>query len=283
MKANLTISVITPSYNQADFLEETIQSVLSQNYPYLEYIIIDGGSDDGSVDIIKKYQNNIYHWVSERDGGQSEAINKGLRLATGDIVCWLNSDDLLMPNTLKTIAHYFQENSDAQFIYGNGVVFHDDCSKKEVNCQPGRVDRKMLGYCDPIQQPSTFWRREIHSKLGYLDEDLFFTMDWDWFVRVASFYPLHYLPINFSKYRIHKDHKTGNGGVRRAEEIHAIVKKYGPTDKLGIFAAVLPFAEEIRDLRSKYGWRFGRVAFYFLHPKLFMSYGFGLKNIVGMY
>ena len=113
------ISIVTPSLNQAKFLEKTIQSVLAQNYSDLEYIIIDGGSTDGSVEIIKKYQDKIAYWVSEKDRGQSHGINKGFALATGDIFAWLNSDDTYMPGALHTVAEYFSKDSDLDFLYGD--------------------------------------------------------------------------------------------------------------------------------------------------------------------
>src|SRR5450759_2806690 len=114
----MKISVITPSYNQGQFLEETILSVINQNYPNLEYFIIDGGSTDNSIEIIKKYEKHLTYWVSEKDNGQAHAINKGFKKATGDIVCWINSDDLLIQGAINTISNYFSRNPDVQFING---------------------------------------------------------------------------------------------------------------------------------------------------------------------
>ena len=279
----LLISIITPSYNQAAYLEQTIQSVISQNYPSIEYIILDGGSTDGSVDVIKKYESHISYWVSENDKGQSDAINKGLKLATGDIVCWLNSDDLFEPNTLNTIAQFFNEHADAKFVYGDGMIFYENGNKRDWYCKPGKVDREILSRCDPLQQPSTFWRREIHNEIGFIDESLYFTMDWDFFMRVVLKYEMHYLPISFSRYRIHDSHKTGVGGEKRSKEILMFIEKYGSKDWGDIFRQVFPFAGEIRQLRAQFGWGLGRWIFYFKHPKLAYSSGRLLRTAMDMY
>lgn len=279
----LSISIITPSYNQAAYLEQTIQSVISQNYPSIEYIIMDGGSTDGSVDIIKKYASHISYWMSEKDKGQSEAINKGLKLATGDIVCWLNSDDLFEPNTLNTVAQFFNENTDAKFVYGDGIVFHESGKIRKQYYKPGKIDKAILSRCDPLQQPSTFWRREIHDEIGFVDEALYFTMDWDFFMRIAQKYEMHYLPVSFSRYRIHESHKTGVGGGGRSKEILLFVEKYGSEAWVDIFQRLYPLAEEIRQLRAQYGWRFGRWVFYLRHPQLVCLSRLPLRGAMDMY
>jgi glycosyltransferase involved in cell wall biosynthesis len=279
----LTISIITPSYNQAAYLEQTIQSVINQNYSAIEYIIIDGGSTDCSVDVIKKYEANISYWVSEKDKGQSDAINKGLKLATGDIVCWLNSDDLFEPNTLNTIAKFFNEHAEAQFVYGDGVIFYENGKKQCSYCKPGKVDHEVLSRCDPLQQPSTFWRRKIHDEIGFIDESLYYTMDWDFFMRIALRYEMNYLPVSFSRYRIHDAHKTGVGGERRSKEILLLVEKYGTQEWADIFRKVYPYASEIRQLRAQFGWRLGRLAFYLKHPKLTYSNGSLMRTAMNMY
>ena len=278
-----TISIITPSYNQAAYLEQTIQSVINQNYPLIEYIIIDGGSSDGSVEIIKKYSEHIAHWISERDSGQSYAINKGLRMATGEIVCWLNSDDLMEPNALDRVSRFFRENVNAQFLYGDGIIFYENKEKLIQNCRPGKVDKFLLSYCDPIQQPSTFWRRKIHNEIGFINESLQFVMDWDFFMRVALSYDLYYLPISFSRYRIHDAHKTGVGGGRRSEEIMTFVQTYGSKYWAELFLTIYPFAAEIRIARKRFGWRLGRLFFYFCHPQLALKYNRNLNVVLNMY
>jgi glycosyltransferase involved in cell wall biosynthesis len=278
-----SFSIITPSYNQAAYLEQTIQSVINQNYPAIEHIIIDGGSTDGSIEVIQKYASHISYWVSEKDKGQSHAINKGLKLATGEIVCWLNSDDLFEPNTLNTISKFFNKNVDAQFVYGDGVIFYEGGKKQDSQCKPGKVDQAILSCCDPLQQPSTFWRRAIHNEIGFIDESLYFTMDWDFFIRIALKYEMYYLPVSFSRYRIHDAHKTGIGGELRSEEILRHIEKYGTNEMVNIYRQVYPYAGEIRQLRAQFGRRLGRLVFYLNHPKLAYTSGRLLRTAIRMY
>lgn len=280
---NLTISIITPSYNQGAYLEQTILSVINQNYPAIEYIIIDGGSSDNSVEVIKTYSSYVSYWVSEKDKGQSDAINKGLKVATGDIVCWLNSDDLLEPNTLNRISEYFYENADVMFVYGNGVIFYENGIKRDYHCKVGKINKEILCICDPLQQPSTFWRREIHNQIGYINESLQYTMDWDFFMRVSLKYEMHYLPVSFSKYRIHDAHKTGVGGDLRSKEILMFIEKYASHEWANIYQQIYPYSGEIRELRAKYGVRFGRLAFYLKHPKMAYLNALQLQTVMNMY
>jgi glycosyltransferase involved in cell wall biosynthesis len=170
------ISIVTPSFNQAVFLEATIQSVLSQNYPNLEYIIIDGGSRDGSIDIIKKYEKSLHYWCSEPDGGQYDAINKGFRHATGDIMGWLNSDDMHFPWTLKTVASILSDLTTVNWLttlyagwwdyhgFPNGFTLLPGFSKEAFldGCSLP-WNKKTLGW---IQQESTFWRKSLWERTG---------------------------------------------------------------------------------------------------------------------
>jgi glycosyltransferase involved in cell wall biosynthesis len=178
------ISVITPSYNQGKFIQETIESVLEQCYPNLEYIIIDGGSTDNSVDIIKKYQDKIQYWVSEKDRGQSDAINKGFKKSTGDIVCWLNSDDILLPNSLHTVASIFQENKDLDLLNGNTVIID-----KNSNILTGLFILKQKKWYARhgiyyVNQPAMFWKRNIFKTIGFIKEDYHASMDREFLIRV---------------------------------------------------------------------------------------------------
>ncbi len=165
------VSIVTPSFNQAQYLEKTIQSVLNQDYPNLEYIVIDGGSTDGSVEIIKKYENQITHWVSEPDQGQTDAINKGFEVATGEILAWLNSDDLYYPNAIKDAVDYLVDKplvsmvyGDCDFIDGFGQVFG------KFDARQTNYKRLMRGNGN-IPQPAAFWRKDLWDKVGPLDAD----------------------------------------------------------------------------------------------------------------
>lgn len=203
------ISIITPSFNQGNYLEDTILSVINQKYPNLEYIIIDGGSTDNSIDIIRKYEEKIDYWVSEKDDGQSDAINKGLKRATGDIVAWLNSDDLYLDDTLNAISKIFSENPHVDLIYGDVLNFNENTGEESVwvvhEFEP--LDFLKRTY---IHQPAVFWRNAVHNDVGYLDTSLYYQMDYDFWMRI--FFKKETLKINKSlaKFRIHDSSKTSS-------------------------------------------------------------------------
>jgi glycosyltransferase involved in cell wall biosynthesis len=225
------ISIITPSYNQGQFLEDTILSVLGQNYPDLEYIIMDGGSTDQSVEVIKKYESQLTYWVSEKDGGQAAAINNGFSKATGDLLMWLNSDDMLMPNVLHYVAQQYLSNGDAIY-FGNCIHFHEinqvalDTRGSDVVTKHKKLDLSMIDY---IIQPSSFWSRKVWEQNDVLDTSLHFGFDWEWFLRAQkNGLALHSLSRPLSLYRIHEDHKSGAGGNARQQELLKIYEKYNP-------------------------------------------------------
>ena len=180
-------TIVTPSYNQGHFLEDTILSVLGQGYPDLEYIIMDGGSTDNSVEVIKKYEDRLIYWQSEKDGGQSDAINQGFQRATGDIIGWLNSDDMYMPGTLNYVAQLLTEREnkedDLKLLFGNCVHLreHQNVAK---GSDVGKLHRdRDLELFDYIIQPSCFWTKRVNEVVGPLNENLHFAFDWDWFIR----------------------------------------------------------------------------------------------------
>lgn len=223
------ISIITPSYNQGQFIEQTILSVLGQQYPNVEYIIMDGGSTDNTVEIIKKYEHQISYWQSKKDGGQSIAINDGFKKSTGDILYWLNSDDMLMPGALFRMANYFLLNPNAIY-FGNCLHFNEKSGgiyPYGSNVQE-RFFKYPLSLVDTIIQPSSFWSKSIWQKVGLLREDLHFGFDWEWFLRAerlnVAFVPIHDC---LSLYRFHDSHKSGTGGEKRQIEITTIYEEYG--------------------------------------------------------
>lgn len=221
------ITIITPSYNQGEFIEATIRSVLAQNYPNLEYLVFDGGSTDNTVDVIKKYDKYITHWESKTDRGQSHAINKGFRAASGEIIGWLNSDDLFYPNTLHRVANYFKDKNYRKIIYGEGTYLFDKYQLSIKNNTARLSQRHPITLCDFIIQPSTFWGRTVVEEVGELEEDLHYGFDWDWFIKAHNKgIPLQMVKEYFSVYRIHAGHKSSAGGDKRTKELAQIYETY---------------------------------------------------------
>lgn len=224
------ISVVTPSYNQGQFLEECICSVLGQNYPNLEYIVIDGGSTDNSVEIIKKYESQITFWVSEKDNGQSDAINKGFSHATGDIIAWLNSDDLYYKNSLWKIAEIYSRNinqiDEVGFILGNGYRYRWPEKTMSRFC-PKNVafSQKVLAEgLDYILQPSVFVIRKAAQKVGYLKQSLHYCMDWEWWYRLSQEHKVIVTDQMLSLSREYDETKTSTGKMRRWIEIQQLTQ-----------------------------------------------------------
>ncbi len=219
----LKISIITPSLNQGEYIEQTIKSVFNQDYKNFEHIIIDGGSEDQTIEILKKYRH--LKWVSEKDKGQSNAINKGLSLATGDIFAWINSDDYYEENIFSLIAEYFRNNPECDFLYGdityvnksNNILFKllgDNLSYNSLLINP-----------DLIRQPSFFWRREAFLQFGGVDESLNLVMDYDIILKFTKSKRVGYLNKNLSYYRTYNDTKTLRFRKKQAIEIYQVLKK----------------------------------------------------------
>jgi len=210
------ISIVTPSYNQAEFIEETIQSVISQDYPNLEYIIIDGASTDGSVSIIQKYQSQLAYWVSESDQGQTEALIKGFSCAHGEILNWLNSDDLLHPKALWQVAEAFQK-SQADLIIGEDYHFSDEESLAGNNTFHFVPQNYQYPDCwrfwdekFKYHQPCTFFSRRAYEAVGGLNETFHYVMDYDLYCRILTMpnVKVNYLPVTLSHFRLNPKAKT---------------------------------------------------------------------------
>ena len=257
------ISVVTPSYQQADFLETTVLSVLGQSYPNLEYIVMDGGSTDGSVAIIERYADRIAHWESARDAGQADAINRGFARATGDILCWVNSDDYLLPGALRTVARLLAgAPEEPALVYGGCLQFHEKSSAAKV-VRPRPHDPARLRIYDYLVQPSTFWTRALWQRTGPLDATLTYAFDWDWFVRASAHGPFEQRDEVFSAYRHHEAHKTGHGGTARSEEILAVVRRHGTPTEIASYEFALqkrPAFEQRRRISKMIGGLGGTVA-----------------------
>lgn len=204
------ISIVTPSFNQGRFLEQTIRSVLDQNYPNLEYAVQDGGSTDNSVAVMEKYRDKLVHAESRRDNGQAHAINLGFAHATrGEIMAYLNSDDLLLPGSLDYVADYFAKHPEVDAVYGHRVMIDPDGMEVGRWVLPGHSDR-MLVWADYVPQETLFWRRRLWEKAGgWIDESFHFALDWDMLLRFrdagARFVRL---PRFLGAFRVHPSQKT---------------------------------------------------------------------------
>lgn len=214
------VSIVTPSFNQAAYLEETIQSVLAQDYPRIEYIVIDGGSTDGSVGVIQKYQSSLTFWVSEQDKGQTDAINKGFNRAKGDILAWINSDDTYNPKAVGEAVLYLMENPDVAMVYAD-CDFIDEQGRVIGKFASRQTDYKKLrqGYVH-IPQQTMFFRAKYWKEVGPLDPSFYFAMDYDLWVRIAARAPIKYLPgRTWAKFRIHTSSKTNVNDERGWKEM----------------------------------------------------------------
>lgn len=201
------VSIVTPSFNQAAYLEQTIQSVLGQDYPRLEYIVIDGASTDNSVEIIKKYEDRLAYWISEKDSGQAEAINKGFAMAKGEILAWLNSDDYYLPGTVSAAVRVFQENSDVVLIYGDMLAV--DGEGQTINVlRYKQLSLEDLLCFQIIGQPSVFFRRAAFEKTGALETTFHFMLDHQLWIRLAQQGRVLHVPRVWSAARYHAQAKN---------------------------------------------------------------------------
>lgn len=201
------VSIVTPSFNQARYLEATLRSVLEQDYPRIEYLVADGGSNDGSVEIIQRYAGRLAWWVSEKDSGQAEAINKGFARTQGEIVAWLNSDDLYLPGAVSAAVRAFAAAPEAGLVFGDVVSI--DGAGEPINVMtfgPWGLD-DLLQF-KIISQPGVFMRRSVLEKSGYLDPSFHYLLDHHLWLRMAQQAPLHYAPERWAAARFHEDAKN---------------------------------------------------------------------------
>jgi len=221
------ISIITPSYNQVDYIEKAISSVLHQSYANKEHIIIDGGSTDGTLTILKKY--NVIRWLSEKDRGQSHAFNKGFALTDGEIIGWLNSDDLYDQGVFTIVAEAFSSNPNLIAVYGGCTIIDKDGRPLEEIPVPECSFKTMLrqGY-SVIPQPSVFIKRKyLAEERSVLDEKLHYAMDYDLFLRLLKKGPFLKIDKNLSFFRLHGTSKTHVSAIKMRAESYLVSKKYG--------------------------------------------------------
>lgn len=220
------ISVVTPCYNQVQFIERTMQSVINQKYPNLEYIVIDGGSTDGSLDVIRKYRSYLNYFVSEPDRGQADAINKGFRMATGKIFAWLNSDDLYAPGALECVARYFTANPSTGVVVGDcdTIDINDDVIGTTRSVSVGL--RTILYTRGAIAQPAAFFTHEAFQQTGELNIELFYTLDFEFFLRMrASGVRFGIIRRPLAQFRLHPASKTVSEGKTKITSAYRKVQK----------------------------------------------------------
>jgi len=278
------ITIVTPSFNQGQFIEETILSIINQDYPNLEYIIIDGGSTDNTAEVIKKYSDRIKHWVSEKDSGQANAINKGFKKASGEILNWINSDDQLMPGALKKIAQLFYRNPDAVVVHGRIEYFGETNSDFYSRNLPLKdIETRYAAHiCMP--QPATFYRKKLLEEQGLLDEDLHFSMDADLFIRAGLHYKIQQTEDVLARFRLHAASKSVSSFNKTFLTENAIIfsrvlatlgdqQAIAELQSLSLYTQ--PFYlynKTIKEFSSK------KLVFYFLQHRLYTLYNHGEKK-----
>jgi len=251
----MKISIITPSFNQVDFLERTIESVLTQKGNFeLEYIVMDGNSTDGSRELLNKYDKLIqtkkwdikcknikFIWKSEKDKGQSDAVNKGLKIATGDIIGWLNSDDLYLPNALETAIRFFACEPEIMWAFGKCQII--DKQDKEIrkwitaykNLRLRHYDYGRLLEENFISQPATFWRKKVMDEVGYLDEKHHLVMDYEYWLRLGARFKGGFINNYLSSFRWYTDSKSGQSFLKQFRQDLEVAKKYSQGRKWSLF------------------------------------------------
>lgn len=213
---------MTPSYNQDKYIEQTLRSVLEQDYPHIEHLVVDGLSTDSSVEIIKKYANQLTWWVSEKDSGQGEAINKGLSRAKGDIVAWLNSDDYYLPGTLSKVVKVFEENSDVVMVYGDMLAV-DEHGEIINTLKYHQLSLQDLLCFQIVGQPSVFFRRDVLEQTGFLDTTFHFLLDHHLWIRIAQEGKILHVPQTWSAARYHAEAKNRAKAAEFGQEAFRIL------------------------------------------------------------
>lgn len=220
------VTIVTPSFNQGRFIRATIESVLSQDYPNVEYIIVDGGSKDETAKVAADYASRL-NWISEPDRGQSHAINKGFRMARGSILFWINSDDLILPGAVRHAVEGLRANPHAGAVYGEGYLIDEKGrTTRRFPCTEPFNLRKLMYVSDYILQQTAYFRRSAIEQAGYLREDLHFAMDWDLLIRIGKRCPIAYIPEYMGCLREYPTAKSFSGGEVRAREIANLLREH---------------------------------------------------------
>lgn len=220
------VSIVTPAYNQATFLPETIESVLTQDYGHIEHIVIDDGSTDSTREVLSRYTGRLI-WESQPNQGQTPTINKGWQRSHGDIITWLNSDDTYLPGAVSKAVDYFQQHPDIDVVYGDTLLTEADGTPIDRMKAPEFSYRALVANChNPIPQPSAFIRRRVMEDVGLLDPHYYYFMDWDFWLRAGIRHSFAYFPELLSTYRLHEASKTVAQAVRAAPELEYMYRKF---------------------------------------------------------
>jgi glycosyltransferase involved in cell wall biosynthesis len=220
------VSIVTPSYNQGRFIRETITSVLNQDYPNIEYIIMDGGSTDETASVAQEFRRRLT-FISEKDRGQAHAINKGFKLATGEIFFWLNSDDVILPGAVTRVVRSFEERPNLGAVYGEGYLIDllGNIKSRFPTTEPFNLWR-LIYLWDPILQQTAYFRRTVIEEIGLLDESLYWGLDWDLLIRIGKRYPIQYIPEFLGCLREYDEAKSFSGGHRRFRELVRVMRAH---------------------------------------------------------
>src|SRR5215211_4778743 len=251
----MLVSIVTPSFNQDHYLEETIQSVLSQDYPHVEYMIVDGGSTDGTVNVIKKHKHRLAWWSSRRDQGQTDAINKGFARAQGDILAWINSDDTYEPGAVTAAVKYLQEHPEVGMVYGD-CNYINGSGKVIGKFNSAQTSYRLLrqGYTH-IPQQTMFFRADLWHQVGPLDPSFYFAMDYDLWTWITARAQIKYIPQTWANFRLHIAGKTILADDRCWPEMIRVHYRDG-----GSFFSVIVAKYYIRKLASPiWNWRRRRM------------------------
>jgi glycosyltransferase involved in cell wall biosynthesis len=223
----LTLSIVTPSFNTGRYLGAAVASVLAQDWPRIDYLVMDGGSTDNSLVVLRSFGDKV-RWISEKDHGQSDAINKGFSLTTGQVLAWLNADDAYVPGAVRTAMEFLEAHPDVAMVYGD-ADYIDAGGKLIAPCahiEPFSFHR-LLHYSDYIVQPAAFFRRSAFEAAGGLDASLNWTMDYDLWLKIARHGKVAYMPRLLAHYRWLDDNKTATGGRARLDEISRVLAAHG--------------------------------------------------------
>lgn len=253
----MTISIVTPSYNQGQYIERTIQSVLTQGLTHVEYVVMDGGSQDETLEILKRYENQL-KYISEKDKGQADAVNKGLKLVTGEIIGWLNSDDIYYPGAFKKVEDYFAQHPEIDVVYGD--AYHIDQFDAIIEKYPTESwDIERLKKTCFISQPTVFWRRRVLERYGYLNTELHFCLDYEYWLRLALLgVRFGYLQEILAGSRLYPQTKTVSAPLKAQREALSMLQTtlgFVPSEWLMTYAITI--------IKNKTQLRFPSIRFIF--------------------